>query len=212
MVRAMSEGTRLLAVSCLALVVGAAAGGYATQLIYGKSGQPQVDPSPEPVRECPTCPSCPACPPPPDCEEVSQIPSAPDILEDSTDPDQAFDGDEPMDLENPTPPVVRRPDRPVRVGLSAKAVQQAGAAVRAAVGSCLQPEGSDAHGMLLLDLTVTATSGAGAVTDATVSQRSGETASVEDCVLREAAAAQFVHEGADGQQRIKLPLRVGKRY
>ncbi len=209
MVRAMSEGTRLLVVSCLALVVGAAAGGYATRLIYGDSGQPPVDPSPEPVRECPTCPRCPACPPPPDCEEISQIPSDPDILEDSTDPEVLGDPDAP-DLQRARP---TRPTAPVRPGLSARAVQQAGAAVRLAVAPCLDDEAvGESHGMLLLDLTVTATSGAGGVSDALISQRSGQTEPVEACVLREAAAAQFVHEGADGQQRIKLPLRVGKRY
>jgi len=207
----MSQGTRLFVVSGLALVVGAAAGAYATQLVYGDSSQQTVDPSPAPIRECPACPACPACPPAPDCSDLSVIPSAPDDFV----PDQPSDGDGTDgardDSEAPINPLPSR--RPAGPGLSARAIQQATAAVRVAVRPCLEAEGTEAlSGMLLLDLTVTATGSEGFVTEALISQRSGDVGQVDMCVQKEALGARFEHEGPEGEQRVKLPLQVGRRY
>lgn len=193
----MSEGTRLLMVSGFALLVGAAAGAYATQIVYGGASQAPVVPSPSPIRECPACPSCPACPPPPDCSEVSLIPSTPD----------------PVPSDDPDLPDGPPPNRPAGPGLSARAIQQASAAVRLAVTPCLEAEGVDQlSGMLLLELTVTATGSEGFITEALISQRSGDTTEVEACVQREALGAKFEHQGPEGEQRVKMPLQVGRRY
>lgn len=207
----MSQGTRLFVVSGLALVVGAAAGAYATQLVYGDSSQQTVDPSPAPIRECPACPACPACPPPPDCGDLSVIPSTPDDLIPSA-PMHGDGSEDPLgeDGNSITPPPSRRPAGP---GLSARAIQQATAAVRVAVRPCLEAENTQTlSGMLLLDLTVTATGSEGFVTEALISQRSGDVGQVDVCVQKEALGARFEHEGPEGEQRVKLPLQVGRRY
>lgn len=207
MVRAMSQTTRLAATALLSLVVGAAGGAYATRLVYG-DGTGAVDPSPEPRRTCPPCPDCPTCPEPPPCDTVSDLPTSPDPIEPYGDLDVVDTAtDAPDDLPRRRLP---DPDLPRGPGLSAGTIQQAFSAVRLAVGPCLiQASEEDRRGMVLLSLTVTATGTEGFVTDAVVSQSSGDVASLEECLRSHAEGARFPHRGSDGSQRLKVPLRIG---
>ena len=198
MFRAMSQATRLAATALLSLAVGAVGGAYATRLVYGGGGA-SVDPSPEPRRTCPPCPDCPACPTPPPCDAVSDLP-----MEDDDPGLGAGDGDPGYARGLPDP------DAPTGPGLSAGAIQQAFAAVRVAVAPCLEEaEVQGVRGMVLLDLTVTATGTEAFVTDATVSQRMGDVEAIEPCVQSHAVRARFSHKGGDGSQRLKVPLRIG---
>jgi hypothetical protein len=192
MVRGMAGGIRLALVGGLALVVGAVGGAYGTRVIYGDGAQSPVEPAPRPIRECPACPACPACPPPPECGEVSLLPTQ---------------GNDPTAPPPETPP----PLEPARPGLPAHAIQQALAAVRLAVGGCLAPDAAQgASGMLLLDLTVTTTGTTGQVVEALVTQRSGSVEAVEGCVQTSAKSARFPYQGPEGEQKVKLPLAVGR--
>lgn len=189
----LSPGLTLVA----GMLIGGLAGVYGTRLLDGDAPRSTVDPSPNPVRECPPCETCPACPPPPECGDVSLIPARDD--------DPGLDRD-PLD----DPP--DRPDiAPAGPGLSARAIAQASAAVRVAIEPCLLSDQLDgAQGMLLLDLTVTATGSVGFVTEALVTARNGDTEAVEACVQREAARARFDYAGPDGAQRVKLPIKIGR--
>lgn len=193
MVLGMAGGFRLVLVGGLALVAGAVGGAYGTRVIYGDGASGPVEPAPHTIRECPPCPACPACPPAPDCGDVSLIP--------------AQGGDDQADPR----PDTAQPIEPAKPGLPAHAIQQALAAVRLAVGPCLEPEASQgASGMLLVDLTVTTTGTTGEVVDAIITQRTGSVEAVESCVQDQAVTARFPYQGPEGEQKVKLPLAVGR--
>lgn len=203
MVPAMSDAPRSFLNPGLTLLVGMVVGGlagvYGTRLVDGQAPKP-VDPSPSPVRECPPCPERTPCPTCPDCSGVSMLPTGED------DPTV-------VDLEDlPEDPGADRaaPPPPAGPGLPARAIQQASAAVRVAIEPCLESDTARlASGMLLLDLTVTATGSEGFVADALITQRSGDVDAVEACVQQEARRARFPYEGPDGTQRVKLPVKIG---
>jgi hypothetical protein len=185
------EGARLFFVSGLTFLMGIGGGALAMSSIHG-GGEAEVDPSKPPPPNCAPCPQCPTCPPPVDCGELGVVP-----------PDQGG-GEEDDGTELPPPD----PDRP---GLPASALPLAMKAVREAIATCAVDETS-LSGVVLLDLIATATAGGGFISEAVIAQTTGDMrgAAIADCVRLEALRARFEWEGAEGELKFKMPVKVGR--
>jgi hypothetical protein len=184
------EGARLFFVSGLTFLVGIGGGALAMSSIHG-GGEESVDPSKPPPPHCAPCPQCPACPPPVDCGDLGVIP-----------PDNGGDDDEGGDDDAPPDP-----DRP---GLPASALPLAMNAVKEAIKTCAIDETS-LSGVVLLDLVATATAGGGFISEAVITQATGDMrgAAIAECVRLEAKRARFAWEQGEGELKFKMPVKVG---
>jgi len=182
------EGARLFFVSGLTFLIGIGGGALAMNSIHG-GGESEVDPSKPRPPTCAPCPQCPTCPPPVDCGDLTVVPP------DGDDDDQG-DDDAPPD-----------PDRP---GLPASALPLAMGAVREAIKIC-GVEDTSLSGVVLLDLTATATAGGGFISESTIARTTGDMsgAAVAECVRIEAKRARFAWDGVEGDLKFKLPVKVG---
>lgn len=182
-------GTQTILSFAIGLVVGAAGGAYGMRLVYGEAPS-RVEVSAREGEIHPRCPECPACPPPVDCGELGVVPET--TLQAPLDAsEEAF------------------PESGGLPGLPPLALQQASEVIRIAVAPCLaQADALDAHGVLLLDLTITATGGQGFVRTLDATGRTGDPGPLEPCITARAQAARFSWDGDDGSQRLKLPIRV----
>lgn len=100
-------------------------------------------------------------------------------------------------------------DAPRLPGLPRSALELATRAAHEQFGPCATSSAAVGQGTLILELTVTATGGQGFVKDGGVVDRTGETEWAEQCMMRRLPAVRFEWSGGDGQQTLKLPLRVG---
>lgn len=182
-------GTQTILAFAAGLLIGGAGGAYAMRLVYGDAparvdvGAPQNE-----LRL--RCPECRACPPPVDCGELGLVPEA-------------------VPSTPLSPREVLPPESGGLPGLPPLALKRASEAVRTAVAPCVaQAEELDAHGVLLLDITVTATGGQGFVRTLEAGGRTGAPGPVEPCIIDRAWSARFAWDGDDGVQRLKLPIQV----
>ncbi len=188
MVPVVSEGAfRLFIVAMVCLLLGALVGAYAQRVLYGQV-RAELNPAPAPKPYCPPAPECPVCPAPPDCGELGVIPredSAPSMLpaEDDTDP-----------------------PAPVR-GLSPSVIPVAKAAFSRAREGCLGFEDGPS-GFVVLDLTVTATSGQGRISELALRGGPAVPPTLRECLKRVALRTTFPW-AEEGQLRLKYPLKIG---
>ncbi|MBI4816425.1 MAG: hypothetical protein HY791_09205 [Deltaproteobacteria bacterium] len=128
------------------------------------------------------CPSCPAC--------VAQTDEQPtDVEVFGTEPELPNAG-------SPPPP-----------GLPVSALERAGRAVDGAIGACWS--GIDRGTAVVLDLTVTATSGQGwfrAVRAVKAPECDGGRCPAVECIETASRQATFAWEGADGETHLVWPL------
>ncbi len=185
------EAARLFFVSGLTFLIGIGGGAFAMSSLYG-GGSVDVDPAKPRPPACAPCPQCPACPPPVDCGELGVVP-----------PSNTDDDDDPGSEIFPT-----EPDRP---GLPASALPLAMGAVKESIVSCFTDETS-ISGVVLLDLTASATAAGGFISEATITQATGDVRGTEipECVRAAAERARFEWEGSEGQLKFKLPVKVGR--
>jgi hypothetical protein len=184
------ETARLFFAAGVSLLAGGAIGAYATRAIYGDSPEDIEVVKPQ-TRICPPC-ECPTCPPPPDCGDINGVPT-------STAPRAILI---PEDEEV---------DRDKKQGLPASAVQMASGKVRLELVPCLATAPPEAHGTVLLDLTVTAADGQGFISEALLTERSGDAVSsgeLERCLLEAAQRAKFEWSGEDGEAHVRLPVAL----
>ena len=180
---------RTFLVLAFGLICGGIIGAYATTTVYGKRRVA----APQPAPSCPACPVCPTCPPPVDCD-------APPPVVSPTAPARMFD-----DPEDPIPD----PGASRRPGLPASAIGLASRALMRAIEPCrTSSTGPDESGSLLLELTITATSGVGHIRQTDVNQSEGDLEVFQSCVLEAAAEVQFEWTGEDGESRLKYPVRL----
>lgn len=184
------ESARLFMVSGITFLTGIGGGAIAMNAIHG-GGEPEVDPSKPRPANCAPCPQCPACPPPVDCGELGVVPPG--------------GGEEEVDDDVEVPP--SETDKP---GLPASALPLAMNAVRDAIKTC-QLEATSLSGVVLLDLVATTTAGGGFISEATITQATGDMrgAPVAECVRIEAMRARFTWEGSEGELKFKMPVKVG---
>lgn len=189
----MSQAARLFLASGLSLLVGGALGAFVTRSVFGDAVEP-IDPRPAKEVVCPPVKECAPCPPPV-CADVGAVPTST-----RTAPALAPTNDEPV--------------RDARPGLPASAIQRASQEVRTLATTCVdQAAQAGARGIVLLDLTVTATGGQGWVSEAHVLERSPDardTAAAEACLVEGARRARFPVAAEDGEARFRLPVRLEK--
>ena len=181
MVRAMSSGVaRLFAVAGVSFLAGGALGAYATSAILG-GGQPPVRPSPQAKAPAEPC----------RCDEPAA--AAVDPLGTGRIADDLTEVDAPAALP----------------GLPVTALNRARASAQAQLKPCTTSSVAFGEGTLVLTLTVTATGGQGFISDAHITARTGDVEWAEPCIAQRARAIRFDWAGSEGQQTLKLPLRVG---
>ena len=66
-----------------------------------------------------------------------------------------------------------------------------------------------AAGSLLLDLTVTASSGVGHISSTDIAVRETTDEAIGPCLLEAAERVQFDWPSADGQSQLRYPVRIG---
>jgi len=170
------------------LLSGGIVGAYATTTVYGRRQQS------EPVKTCPVCPVCEVCPPPADCAVPPPIPVGPP-------PSIGSIEIEPLPVD---------PDAPPKPGLPATAIGLASAGLRREIEPCLEAaRARSARASLLLDLTVTATSGIGHIRAVDVVRAEGDAEELAGCLVSAATRVQFDWSQDDGESRLKYPIKVG---
>jgi hypothetical protein len=99
-------------------------------------------------------------------------------------------------------------------GLPASAIRLASDGIRAELSGCVEESRKlNVQGIVLLELTVTATGGQGFISEASISGRSSGTASSEQidrCILDGARRARFAWKEDDGEAHFRLPLKLGR--
>lgn len=187
---------RTFGVLAFGLLAGGVVGAYATTTVYGQRSPPPPAPK---AAACAPCPVCPTCPPPVDC-------AAP----------PAVGSDEITDLvEAPADPVVGlEPEIGAQqwrgAGLPASAIGMASKALSREIQPCLQTaREAGASGSMVLDLTVTATGGVGHIRHAEVASSDTEDPDLAPCLIGAAGQVQFDWPDADGESRLRYPVRVG---
>lgn len=94
--------------------------------------------------------------------------------------------------------------------MPASAIQMASAALKRELEPCIKSaEAEGISGTLLLDLTITATSGVGHIQGADVVDTKGAVDGIEECLLDAAARVQFDWTQADGETKLRYPVRLG---
>lgn len=184
-----AEFTRLFLASGLCLLVGGVGGAYATRAVYGDP-KTKVDPNPKRPPSCAPCPVCPACPPPPECGGIIPPPSH------TTKP-----------IDKPSEPLA-----PAKPGLPFKALKLATDAVRGSIERCTtEDKVGELDGVILLNLTATATGGQGWISEALVTRATGSVADsdIATCVTDAAEEARFEWAESEGELRFKLPVKIG---
>lgn len=173
------------------LLIGGVGGAYGMRLVYGDApARVEVATPKNEVRT--RCPECPTCPPPVDCGELGVVPVG-----------------EPTAPITPTAQVEDSFETSGLPGLPPLALKRASEAVRTAVEPCVaQADELGAHGVLLLDLTITATGGQGFMRAIDTSGRAGDPSMLEPCIITRARSARFSWDGDDGIQRLKLPIQI----
>jgi hypothetical protein len=183
MVRAMAESARLLFVALVSLLLGGAAGAYATRVLYGEPESVAIN-TPQ-AAECAPCPVCPVCPQP-----------APlDLIPTST---------------GTSTTAGAAPVAPSAPGLPAAAIRVANQTVGAAIQPCLtstMAEGVD--GTVLLDLTVTASAGEAVFSEVAFARKVGNVEPVERCLRDRIGSARFAWHG-EGRGKLRLPVRIDR--
>ena len=165
------------------MLAGGMLGSYATSALLG-GGQPRVSPMPDPVPAVAEC----------RCDDQDRAPV-----------DPLASGRLPEGLTE----IPGAPGQRTLPGLPVKALEIARAQAQRELKPCLTAEDALSEGTLVLTLTVTATGGQGFIREATVTAQSGDAEWAKDCVIERARAVRFEWSGADGQQTLKLPIRVG---
>ncbi|MEM7675751.1 MAG: hypothetical protein AAF449_07070 [Myxococcota bacterium] len=180
------SSVRLLTVAAASLLTGGALGSYATSALLGGAAE-QVRPAPPPpVAEC----KCdPQAPPP-----VDPL-AGRGITEGLTE----IEGGAPAD----------RQGQGVLPGLPPSALNRARSEAQRLLTPCAASPDALGEGTLVLELTVTATGGVGFIKQAQVVDLSGDAEWARSCVMDQVRRVRFDWSGADGQQTLKLPLRVG---
>ena len=175
---------RTLLVLAFGLLSGGIIGAYATTTVYGKRQPPPK----AKALKCPACAECAACPPPQDCDAPPPV-----VIADDLAPVIGEGPDEPAD--------------PTRPGLPASAIQLASTALARELGPCrTNAQETGAAGTLLLDLTITATVGVGHIRTADVVKSDAGDA-MDACVLDAVARVQFQWAQADGESKLRYPVR-----
>ena len=182
MVPTMSpEVVKLLAVAGVSMLAGGALGSYATSALLG-GGQAPVSPV---AKKPPAVQEC-------NCETQTAARQV----------DPLAAGRIPEDLTE-----VRGTTLP---GLPVSALNLARAAAQRELQPCATSGDAYGEGTLVLTLTVTATGGQGFIRQARVTAQSGDSDWARECVLERSRRVRFEWSGADGQQTLKLPIRVGE--
>lgn len=165
------------------VIAGGILGAYVTTTIYGE--RVDVPPAPAPVL-CPPCPVCRAVSSSTEAEGLRAVVPA-------VDPDQP-------------PPEVEVPEI-ARPGLPASAVRMASAAFEREVAPCLSG-GGGGEGMVVLELTVTATGGIGHIRELEITRREGMVGEIEACAGEAARRVQFEWPSGDGESKLVMPLKL----
>ena len=84
-------------------------------------------------------------------------------------------------------------------------------AVREQVKECMADETS-MSGMVLLELTASTTGTTGSIAEAVITRATGEAdgSEIADCIKNAAGRATFAWDGAEGELKFKLPVKVGR--
>jgi hypothetical protein len=183
---------RTLLVLAFGLLSGLIIGAYATTMVYGQRTPRRPEPSTA-APSCPPCPECARCPPPVDCEAPPPVVAA-------DDPTGMMDpsGEDPID------PGTRRP------GLPASAIGLASQGLRRELAPCRERARAEGiSGSVLLDLTITATNAVGQIRSAELLQAVDGADAIGACLIEAARRVQFEWPHADGESRLRYPVRLG---
>ncbi|MEL7367419.1 MAG: hypothetical protein AAFN74_00800 [Myxococcota bacterium] len=173
------SSVRLLTVAAASLVTGGVLGSYATSALLGGAAE-QVRPAPPPPAPVAECKCDPIAPPPVD----------------------------PLANRGLTEGLAEI-DAPALPGLPPSALNRARTEAQRLLMPCATSSTALGEGTLVLSLTVTATGGGGFIKQAQITDSSGDAQWAESCVMERVRKVRFDWSGADGQQTLKLPLRVG---
>ncbi len=177
------QAVKLLTVAGVSMLAGGMLGSYATSALLG-GGQPRVSPMPDPAPVVAEC----------KCDDQERPPVDP--LESGRLPEGLTE-------------IPGDPGEQALPGLPVKALELARAQAQRELKPCLSSADGLSEGTLVLTLTVTATGGQGFIREAAVTASSGDAEWAKDCVIERSRAVRFEWSGADGQQTLKLPIRVG---
>jgi hypothetical protein len=171
------------------LIVGVILGAYVTSSIYGSKEEKEAA-----IIGAVKCPQCPVCP----------APTAP-LKEAREDEEEAPSG---LPVKTSTRP--REIEVPSgRPGLPASAIRLASEALKRELQPCVETaRAGGAHGAVVLDLVITATSGLGHIRQASLANMEGALAGFEGCAIDAAKKVQFEWHEDDGESRLRYPVQL----
>jgi hypothetical protein len=185
----VQPGLRLALAVASGLIAGVVLGAFVTSSIYGTKEEKEA--AIIGAVKCPPCPTCPA-------------PSVP--------PKEAREDEEdaPGSLPMKTSTRAREIELPTgRPGLPASAIKLASEALRRALEPCIETaRAGGAHGAVVLDLVITATSGIGHIRQASMSNIEGAFGGFEGCAIDAAKKVQFEWHEDDGESKLRYPVQL----